>query len=71
MRIPGAASAYPGVDTPPATWANVARMYQDLGRAIRSGEPLLADFDAGVRMHELLDAMAASSAQGLRLNPAV
>lgn len=60
-----AASAAPVTDLqgPPA---NVAETYVLLEKDIRSGQRSVPDFDLAVRLHKLLDAIEAASAEGKR-----
>ena len=46
--------------------ANVAEVYAQLARDIRSGERTVADFQRAVRLTRLLDAVDAASATGRR-----
>ncbi|MSQ42327.1 MAG: Gfo/Idh/MocA family oxidoreductase [Dehalococcoidia bacterium] len=47
--------------------ANVGRLYQRLSGAIREGRPADPDFDAGVGLHRLLDAIERSAREGKRV----
>lgn len=46
---------------------NVARLYRQLGAAIREGAPVHPDFDTAVNLHGLLDAITRSSEEGVRV----
>ena len=55
--------------TPDGPPLNVAQLFRRLGEAIRSGGPVDPDFNAAVKLHELLDAIqrASDSGQAQRL----
>ncbi len=54
-------------DVPKGSPFNVAQMYGRLAEAIRTGRGASPDFDAAVRLHELLDAIQRSSDEGVRV----
>lgn len=59
------AQPYPGVDVPRSTLVNVAALYADMERAIRSGDDPSPGFTVGLSLHALLDAIAVSSHSGI------
>lgn len=56
---------YPGVDLPRATFVNVADLYGRLGQAIRGDARPSPDFDTGLELHRLLDAILTASETGV------
>ena len=46
---------------------NVGQMYYQFGRAIRSGNSHVADFDTAVELHRLIDSIRESSDNGRRV----
>jgi predicted dehydrogenase len=50
----------------PSPVSNVHRVYADLARSIRTGEPFKPDFGTAVRTHRLLDAIKRSAETGER-----
>ncbi|MBW8801829.1 MAG: gfo/Idh/MocA family oxidoreductase, partial [Streptomyces sp.] len=51
----------------PSPVSNVAQVYTDLARAIRTGDDFGPDFTTAVRVHRLLDAVRSSAGSGRRV----
>jgi predicted dehydrogenase len=51
----------------PSPVSNVAQVYTDLARAIRTGDDFGPDFTTAVRVHRLLDAVKSSAHGGSRV----
>ncbi|KQV98914.1 Gfo/Idh/MocA family oxidoreductase [Streptomyces sp. Root369] len=51
----------------PSAVSNVAQVYTDLARAIRTGDDFGPDFTTAVRVHRLLDAVRSSAGSGRRV----
>lgn len=62
---PQPAPVVPGLDGPAA---NVAELYAELVSDIRTGERTVPDFDRGVRLTRLLDAIDTASDEGRRIS---
>jgi len=65
LPIPGGYSEVSGV-SPTAEGFNVAQMYARLAQDLRTGSRSVPDFDAGLRLHRLLDAIRDSAQTGTR-----
>ncbi|MCF2533155.1 Gfo/Idh/MocA family protein [Yinghuangia soli] len=52
----------------PVAVGNVAEVYTDLARGIRSGEPITPDFGTAASIHRVLDAIRESASTGTRLH---
>lgn len=65
LPIPGQYRRTSGID-PAAEGFNVARMYARLAVDLSTGSHSVPDFDAGLRLHRLLDAIKLSAEMGIR-----
>jgi predicted dehydrogenase len=65
LAVPGRFSPVPAT-VPAGPPRNVAVMYREFARAIRSGQPAVPDFATAVRFHQLLDNIQRASDTGIR-----
>ncbi|MGW4319713.1 Gfo/Idh/MocA family protein [Streptomyces sp. NPDC004684] len=66
VQVPVPDAYRPLLPGPPSPVSNVAQVYTDLARAIRTGDAFGPDFTTAVRVHRLLDAVKASARHGGR-----
>lgn len=66
VEVPVPDAYRPLLPGPPSPVSNVAQVYTDLAKAIRTGVGFQPDFDTAVRTHRLLDAIKSSAEHGGR-----
>lgn len=68
LSVPASYQRAPA-EVPDGPARNVAALYQSVADAIAGGTPIDPSFDTALSLHHLLDAIQASSDQGLRRHP--